>query len=504
MGSPRISFSGFCVAGLSAVYWICAGMRAATLPFSFDELTSWRLARLPSVGAMWSALHRGVDQQLIFPPLCIRFSHWLFGYGHLATRLSALIGFWIMLMGLYFFLQRRLPVRFALAGMLFPTLTFAWQYAYEARAYGIILGCAAVALAAWQSAADSVRRPLSLILITVSLAVALACHMGAVILATPLGLGEIVRSMHRRRIDLAIWIAFAAAAPVVLMYPAMLAPTRDWDFGGLRPTISEMASFYSVVLRASIAPLLAAGIIAYALGRGEKPQPVSPHPLPPHEVAALLGLVVSPLVFLFAGLVKSNVLFFPRYGLPAVLGIAGWLAILLFRGTGGNRRTAAVIVIVLSAWLAIGKGREAMASNYPPNLQFLEDNDVLMGGLADGRTVVTTDANSLSTSDFYLPAEAAGRLFYVIDRPAARPYLFQDIVDHLVRHGAESFPLRTHVESWSTFSARNREFLLHSNEPHGQWLYAMLLRENWRMVLIKRRGGQFLYEVSAGRGAASP
>ncbi len=173
-------------------------MRAASQPYIFDELTSWRLARLPTIGATWAALQAGIDQQLILQPLFIRFSHSLFGYGQLATRLPALTGFWIMMLGLYVFLRRRLPASYALVGMLLPTLTFAWGFAFQARAYGPVLGCAAIALVAWQSAAADEYRPFALPAITLSLAIALASHMGAVMLAIPLVAGEVVRSVRRR------------------------------------------------------------------------------------------------------------------------------------------------------------------------------------------------------------------------------------------------------------------------------------------------------------------
>src|SRR2546429_1799155 len=173
MRLPRVSGATCWVAAISLVYWTCAGLRAAYRPFWFDELVTWHVARLPTLAAIWAALHDGVDQETPLTHLAVRLSHALFGYGHLATRLPALIGFWIMMLGLFVFLKRRLPLPYACLGMVFPMLTLAWSYAFEARAYGVILGCGAMALVAWQNVAEDRMRWLSLAGIATSLAAGL-------------------------------------------------------------------------------------------------------------------------------------------------------------------------------------------------------------------------------------------------------------------------------------------------------------------------------------------
>jgi hypothetical protein len=93
---------------------------------------------MPTIAVIWAANRGGVDNNVLLSHLCVRLSHALFGPGYVATRLSALLGFWIMLL-VYVFLRRRLPLPYALIGMVFPMLMFAWTCAFEARAYGIVL-----------------------------------------------------------------------------------------------------------------------------------------------------------------------------------------------------------------------------------------------------------------------------------------------------------------------------------------------------------------------------
>jgi hypothetical protein len=129
------------------------------------------VARLPNFNAMWTAVASGADSQLPLMHLTVRAAHWFFGYSSLATRSPMLIGFWVMQICIYTFLKRRLAWPYAVMGMVFPALTFAWLYAFEVRAYGIILGCAGGVLAAWQSAVEDRRRIWSLAAIAGGLAV---------------------------------------------------------------------------------------------------------------------------------------------------------------------------------------------------------------------------------------------------------------------------------------------------------------------------------------------
>jgi hypothetical protein len=171
----RVSADTWCVGVISVMYWICAGARGrARRPFWFDVLETWYLARIATISDIWKAMCAGADQNVIFSHLSVRLSHALFGYSPLATRLPALFGFWVMFLCVYVFLRRRLPATYPLIGMAFPMLTFAWQYAFEARAYGIWMGAAALALVCWQAAAENRGRPLSLIGMTAGLTAALA------------------------------------------------------------------------------------------------------------------------------------------------------------------------------------------------------------------------------------------------------------------------------------------------------------------------------------------
>jgi hypothetical protein len=496
MQSVRSRNGIWIMTAISAAYWFCAGMRAMYRPFWQDELYTWHIAQLAGLRTMWDVLRAGTDQNLPLAHIAARVSQSLFGPGELATRLPFTFGFWIMLLAVYVFLKRRLPLPYALVGTLFPMLTFAWPYAYEARGYGIVLGCAGIALVAWQTGAEGRRRTLSLVALAVALGIALGTHYSALMLAVPLGGGEIVRSLQRRKVDIGVWVAFAAACPVVLMYPLLIAATRNWDLHGLNPTFSIIGGFYGTALRTAVGPLVAAGAAAYVLGRGGEKGAFADPGMPVHETAALVGFVLAPAFFFMPGLHSQHFIFAQRYGVPMAIGAGGCLALLLFRAAAGSLRVAWVFVVVISGWLGLARVKESLGERRPPAVQVREENPLLNQALADGRPVVVTDQQLFLQADHYLPREA-GHMYNLVDWEAGRHYMEQDQANQLTTRAARYLPLRAHVELWQDFARSHPQFLLHSDERYQQWFYDLLLREGWNLKMKARRGAESLIEVSA-------
>src|SRR5262249_41637938 len=149
------------------------------------------------------------DQTPPLPFLITRAALALFGANDVAIRLPEVIGFWVMGICLFLFVSRRAPAVYGFLAMLFPLVTGAYQYAYEARSYGLVLGFSGLALICWQSAAGKSRRLLPLIVLALSLAAALSCHYYSAFVFLALAFGETVRSISRRRLDFPIWCALA-------------------------------------------------------------------------------------------------------------------------------------------------------------------------------------------------------------------------------------------------------------------------------------------------------
>ena len=503
MSTFKVRSSALWLAAISLIYWFCAGLRAAYRPFWYDELLTWHLARLPSVAAIWATLQTGADNQMPLTSVSVYYSQLVFGAGLLATRLPALVGFWVMLLGIYVFLRRRLPLPYALIGMMFPMLTFAWSYAFEARGYGLLLGGVALALVSWQAAAEGNRRPLALVGIAAGLAVALGSVAVALVLAVPFALGEAVRTFERRRLDLPVWIAFGAAGLVALLYPAVAAGTRDWHLEALRPSLTQISDVYATFLKSSVTPLLIAGGAAYVLitlDSNKKADPGAGSALPRHEAAAMLALAATPAILLVIGLFSSHFFFFTRHAMSCVIALAVWIAILACRCAGGRPRAGWLMLLVMMAWLTAARAREAVALAHDPTSEFRNQYALLAGAAADGRPVVVSAAQSLLAADFYLPADAAARLYYVVDHESARAYAGQDLSDKNVTAVSHSFQLRAHVLPWTDFAAARRSFLWYKTTD-GFGICDVLLRSGWH-VSLKALGEEqeALYEVTPPTG----
>src|SRR5262245_65490298 len=133
-----------------------------------DELFTFYTSRLPKVSDIWGALLTGADQ---IPPLfhlITRAAFALFGVNSLSVRLPEVLGFWVMSLCLFRFVSKRSSALYGFAAMLVPLITVAYDYAYEARPYGLVLGFCGLALLCWQSAAEGHYRKLPLIGLAVS------------------------------------------------------------------------------------------------------------------------------------------------------------------------------------------------------------------------------------------------------------------------------------------------------------------------------------------------
>jgi hypothetical protein len=479
------------------VYWVFASINAARKPMWYDELETWHIAQQPTIPAMWAANSGGVDNNMLLSHLLVRASHALFGVGELATRVPAMTGFWILCLGLFVFLRRRLPVPYALAGMVLPMLTFAWKYAFEARAYAIVLASAAIALVAWQNVILNRRRRLSLVMITVGLAAALGSHPFAILLALPFASGEIARSIERRRVDWPVWIAFAAAAPVVLAYPILFAPMKSIDLSGIQPGITILQVFYSEFFEITLFPLVLAAGIAYLLHSVAAGSLAEPGGFTMPETAAVFGFLFAPAALLVVIANSHTLAFFPRYGLICVIGATALLVLAMHRIAAGNLRTGAVIFLVLMIWTIGVRTRSVMAAEHHPQEAFRKEKALLLKAIADGRPVVTNYPLTFFESDFYLPKDQANRLYYVtMPREIRRRYPWQDMSDQLLGYIDQHVPLKAHLVPWRDFAAKNPGFLLHAYDQRP-CVYDVLTQGGWKLKQIGHLEDSTLYEVSA-------
>src|ERR1044072_271147 len=226
------------------------------------------------------------------------------------------------------------------------------------------------------------------------------------------------------------------AAPPTLIYPALLAPTQGWGLQHESAAFAIIPDFYSVLLRNACFPLWAAMVAAYLTRHTDTTKVNSPR-VPVHEVVALLGFVAAPLIYIVIVRLSHRFFFAPRYGLIAVIGVAGLAAI------AGS-----------STGLASKLG--AAAGDATRLYRLLEEGDVSDVG--------------------------------------------HNLADQLYPRMARNFKLPGHIENFSTFVPAHKRFLAYSKadlSSEEQWLFTRLQKIGYRVTLQSQAGPEKIFEVGA-------
>jgi len=488
-----------------AAYFGITCVAATNREFWYDELVTWSVARLPDIKAIWAALHHGVDQTLPLVHLLVRLSQSCFGYGELATRLPSIIFFAVFCISFFIFLKRRVETSFAIAGMLIPLISYAWFYSYEARSYAILLGGVGVALACWQAAAENIHRRWTLPGITVGLLFALLTNFMSVLVAIPFGSAEAVRNIVRRRVDFGVWIAFTCAASALVIYPGLLKSTETWTRNS-PPAFSIIPSFISVLTEQAACALLAATALVFIDGfmRQAPPRQVNLSAMPVHEVTALIGFIVAPILFIVGSRFTLRLFFFPRYGLIAIIGAAGLLVLVLRRFAGGDRRTGAVFASALFCWFLAYGGLTALnpASGQPakPEPPTIEDSSI-KEALRSGLPVVSSSPLYILPADHYLPRTDAQRLYYLLDSSGQDYGFGHGLLNHLAVAFAQTFRTSVHMIDIDRFISANGHFVLCAGQTGADesWLMDRLRTAGYTLTLRSYLSGRRLYDVVRSR-----
>lgn len=492
---PRLWLLG----GLLVLYLLGTGGRALHKLLWFDELATLYVARLSSIGELRTALANGADANPLPFYVVTRWSNLLLGEGPLALRLPAMLDFLALCLCLFRFVSRSCPPLYAWLALLFPFLTPAYFYAYEARPYGLMMGFCGLSLLCWQSAAGP-RRRLALMGLGCSLAAAVCCHFVAVFLLIPLGIGELVRSLKLRRLDMPVWLAMAGVVPPLAVFlPAALEGAKHlwscvrWNVNPdallvLRRTYTWMSQAAGVPALAGLALLGA----LLAAGRIRRPNADSqPATSPPaHEVAAAVALAAAPaLIVVLTTLLKSP--FVDRYTLNSVAGFALLAGFLAASTLDRRPRTAAVLTVFLLAYVA---GFQLAGIRFlfrePERLAPIQ---ALQSAARDHASpIVIEDVLRYLEFVHHAPSDLKSRLVFFHDAAAASRHLGYDPAQCLVTLEPYA-PLN--VKSYSQFVQSHSRFLLWPSGAHS-WVVSKLLEDGKHLRIVTRTRDALLIEVT--------
>lgn len=413
---------------ISALYFADTLLRASLKTFWFDEIITVLLCRLPSFGATWTAVLHGGDFN---PPLFYLLTRWgqsLFGEGLIASRLPAIVGFWVFCTCIYVFVRRRLSPLYGCVAALFPVFTLAHLYAYEARPSGSVLGWCGLMLVCWQRARQ--KRSLSLwtLALFFSSIAALLTHVYAVYLFVPFLAVEFLGLIKGWRMHpgatAALLIAPACVAPLYLhmvhMYHAASLT------GGIHIHPYEVLQQYLVAMVGPALVLLLVFLLLLAIEatqtQSEPPQELRQSLL--REEIWLAAIFGSLALIGAIGVKISHGPFFNRYFLAAA---AGYAILLAQAAAARSRRalaakglvvamlfllTADTAIAVYCRWHHADLDQIEPASRLPfppdPHQPLLRDAAVLRA--PGSQDILVTDEHTYLYLYYYAPPALRDRL----------------------------------------------------------------------------------------------
>lgn len=458
--------------GFSLIYLLMTCAIASKRMLWNDELFTLYISRLGTIPDILAALSTGADQT---PPsfylLTQGVMKWL-GETQLAIRLPEMLGVLVMSLCLYQFVSKRLPALFGFTAMIFPLVTIAYQYAYEARPYGLVLGFSGLALLCWQGATENSRRVWWLIGLAASGAAATSSHYYAVFLLVPLGMGEIVRSFLRRKIDLPIWLSLGGVvAPLALFFPVIQeAKSYSHHFWAI-PEWHLIPGFYYTLMIPAIGPIVAAIIVSALwpveeISRQQSSIPPS-FPFPWHEVAAAIGFLTIPVVAVILGKVVIGG-FTYRYALSAVIGFSILWALAVQWNNGGRAILGTCFTLFACVWFMVAaaiqyKHQIATVTSWSNNYEFLQS------GVDPALPIVVADLHTFMMLTHYAPSAISSRVVYLADPHTSLRHLGHDTLDRGILDLKPWFSVR--VEDYGAYVASHDQFLVYLQvQGERNWL----------------------------------
>jgi hypothetical protein len=353
----------------STIVLLCAAYAAFSVPLAWakplwhDELFTYYLALFPNVPSMLQAAQK-ID---LNPPLLYLLDFFtlrlpgVLAHEHtaaVAARLPSLVGGLVASLGIFAWLRSRIGALYACvgAGVLWNTVFI--RYAVEDRPYALLLAATVLLMLARDSPLRQQRRSIWILVnFAFALIVAALHFMGAFVLLAFLG-AEAVEWIARRHADILVALSYLLPFGVLVLYHHVISGYGTLIFpSAFTPSIDTPVLAYAVVGYFAWIFAAVAGLIW--LTRASRPkQGASKRDAPQLEAqesilsarerALLLFLFLEPLVAM-AALWRSQAAFFARYGLPACIPIAIWVAFLLRAALRNSERAALIAIILLCA-----------------------------------------------------------------------------------------------------------------------------------------------------------
>ena len=482
---------------LTLLYGIGAMRHAASEPLWYDEVITVISASAPDAAGTWK-LAQLTDASPPLPHLLTHFAMSWFGRGDVAIRLPAIAGFWIFCLCLFWFVRRRLGIFYGLAALLLPLATQAYDYAYEARAYGLEFGFCGLMLVSWQAATCShwprerFKHAAACAALSLSLIGALMCHYYAIMLYVPLAGGEAYRSWKARRVDWGIWAALAlGAAPLVWRVATITEVVRGFSqttWSQAYP--GQVLVFWEDGLRPALVILvLALAVMAFWAWKSPDSAelPDKPPALPLHELLAGILFLSIPAFVMATGVLVTH-MFSPRYALLGLTGVVLLTPAVVARLSGGRSLVAFLMLALAVLRLVV------VTTTIPPPRNLLAGESVLLKALEQG-PVVVAEGQTFMQVWYYTPEPLKSNLVFLVDSAASVKYGFFNTaaIDASLASLRHWCPLR--VIDYRDFATPGKDFRILQNPLKPGWLLEKVAADGGAEAIEQYTNLRQLYRV---------
>lgn len=430
-----------------------------------------------------------------------------FGASAFAMRLPVICAYLLMQACLFYFVRRIATERAATFALAIPALAGTVTYSVLSRPYGLLLGLAALAMLSWQTAArrDS-KRTLALVVLALSLALVVNTQYYGVLFFVPLCVAEFVRSLERRRVDVAVVASIVAGMAGLLIgmpFVKALAPFRAFHvetpsfhfithsylwllvgFVSWSEPVQRLISFSAVIV---VVALVAAFVHFHSRVAIR---------LPRAEGVFLLVLSAYPfLAYLLARFVTHYVE--GRYIVPAVIGLAALLAIMAAPLLESRAISTVVLASLFVAIAGTGflrirsekeNSQQIMASLIPgPSTQSIMDRH-------PGQPIYSLNQTKFELIRYYSPsADIRSRATLVCPRPKDFQYGGgADVSRQMANMVADGLP---NVVSYESASKPGTEGLFLFPGYAGDWSGRALADSDAQIVPVGQLLGADLASV---------
>ncbi|HEV2646486.1 MAG TPA: glycosyltransferase family 39 protein [Acidobacteriaceae bacterium] len=516
--ADRYPWTSFAI--LSALYLIVVACMSSAKLLWLDELITLHIAQLGSAGAIWHALSAGADPNPPATHLLVMIFRQLFGEHAFVVRLPATIGYWLGMLALFLFLKRRIPVLWALTGVVMSMAMGGFAWSYESRSYGIFYGLTMLAFYCWTQWADEIqldrKRYIALAGMTFCLAMGLCTNFFAVLAFFPIAAALGVRTVQRIRgcgyrapaesifalVEWQVILALAIAATPLLLFHTLISSSIahfkpyawnkvgiDAAVGGYTDMLAEVLWLIfglvvialAIELLGNLRPEVQAKIWPRWLANfAANSSPVrSARLLDYPETAAVATLIAYPflgyaLASLHGGMLSA------RFVIPVCFGGAIAGALLAYRVFGSYRRSATIALTLTLLWFMARQ-------SYMGYLYELQKEDFysFMHRIPPpeypGQPIAFGDDLLVLPLQYYAPPQLASRIVYPIDFPAivrARHEASAEINMWQGRNTAFNFP----ILPLAAVQQSNATYLVLTTKP--DWLVEDLKQHRYRVEAL--------------------